>query len=926
MKQALKLSLAISLALAGGQAYALGLGQVQVKSRLNQPLEAEIPVIVDRRGEADDLVVALASAEEFARIGMERSQVGVPLEFKVVRNARGEPVVRITSTEAVRAPFVDFLLEANWNNGRVLREYTILLDPPLTAPAAAVAVEPAPPRAVAAPTLAVQKPAMPQPAAEARAVERTTVTKPVEAPPPPAPPPPVAKPAPPPVAATPAPVKPSPSAPRPASKPLPPSVAAASGTHYGPVAAGETLWEIAQATLPDDGVSMNQLMLALLKANPEAFSRNNINRLKRGAVLRIPSDNEIRAVGSRSVAAAQVRAQIAEWRGEAATPTLLAGSAATLPSTASSGTATGAAKRPDDRLALVPPEMNRDDGLASAGQAGSSAGAANGNVTAAELARANESLTARNQEVGELRSRVQDLETIQQKSERLISLKDSEIADLQRKLAQLQSATLASSAAVAPAPAVDAAESKPAVPSESAEPPPPVPADASRDIWGHAAVPDSAAQPTAGATASSAVADQSTVGEASSAAMVDPVHAATDGDGSVSPGGSDAVALGVEAPSTVETSPLAAPSQTTSEPLDDDRPWYLDPRVLGGAGLLALLGGWLALRTRRGTRPAVNPRPSLADSFAAGPAAGAVVVASEFDDDSMNAIGDEERQLREQIAARPDDLGARLELLSIYYADNRVGEFRAAAADMHAIVDDPAEPEWVQVRAMGEDLLPDDPLFSGNVRSAVETAVVDAAPATVSGLDREWSPAVDTIRSIDERTESRASSSSATRFDESRYAPARESLLERIEIDDSVVEPMVETRDGGWRGDAGDLSYSLDSEDLHGTRVGVDHPVTSVEAVRHDESFDFDLPPLDFDSEFSKPRSDASSSIAETGAGDADDDFFVGEDALATKLDLARAYVDMGDPDGARAMLEEVIADGDSGQKEQARRLLADLG
>ncbi len=137
MKRPLQLPLAIALALGGTNALALGLGPVHVNSKLNQPLDAEIPVLQGGAGEAEGLLVNLAAAEDFDRIGLNRSRLNVPLEFSLGKNARGEPIIRVTSKEPVRDSFLDFLVEANWPKGRLLREYTILLDPPVMAPATA---------------------------------------------------------------------------------------------------------------------------------------------------------------------------------------------------------------------------------------------------------------------------------------------------------------------------------------------------------------------------------------------------------------------------------------------------------------------------------------------------------------------------------------------------------------------------------------------------------------------------------------------------------------------------------------------------------------------------------------------------------------------------------------------------------------------
>ena len=118
MKGPAKLSLAIALALVGGNAFALGLGTIQVRSKLNQPLEAVIPVIADSPVEATGLEVSLASAEDFQRVGLDRSRVDVPLEFSV-GTEHGQTVIKVSTKDIVREPLVDFLIVANWPKGKL---------------------------------------------------------------------------------------------------------------------------------------------------------------------------------------------------------------------------------------------------------------------------------------------------------------------------------------------------------------------------------------------------------------------------------------------------------------------------------------------------------------------------------------------------------------------------------------------------------------------------------------------------------------------------------------------------------------------------------------------------------------------------------------------------------------------------------------
>ncbi len=114
--------------------FALGLGEIEVNSFLNQPLNAEIQVISARPGEIDDLLVSLASREAFTRAGLARTRNLSELRFAVKKNEEGDQaVILVTTRSAVKEPFLNFLIEADWSKGRVLREFTVLLDPPFYA-------------------------------------------------------------------------------------------------------------------------------------------------------------------------------------------------------------------------------------------------------------------------------------------------------------------------------------------------------------------------------------------------------------------------------------------------------------------------------------------------------------------------------------------------------------------------------------------------------------------------------------------------------------------------------------------------------------------------------------------------------------------------------------------------------------------------
>lgn len=854
MKRPLQLSLAIALALGATNAFALGLGAIQVQSGLNQPLLAEIPIIQGSPGEAEGLIVQLASTEDFERVGMNRATIGVPVEFSLGKNARGEPVIKVSSKEIVREPFIGMLLEANWPKGRLLREYTILLDPPVMAPAikgsSAVAVAAKEPERGSTEALPTSKPATPRPAPAAAA-----------------------------------PAKPAVAAGKPSSPPPPATPRAATGSEYGPVAAGETLGQIARATRPGDAVSINQMMVALLKNNPQAFFKDNVNALKRGAVLRIPSAEEIAASGSAREAAAAVRSQIDEWRGSVSSaPTLVADTTAATPRASTSASASTSS---GERLALVPPREGKADQGSADRPTGGRAGGTGDAASKAELARVKEALTSKEQESGELKSRVKDLEEIKGKNEKLINLQSTELAELRAKLKKMQddkdrlAATVTTPTA---APTLSTAVAPPTPAAGKADTGKPEVTVSKDDIWGDASatgekpkVADAAASPSS-ATAPEVAPTPPAMD--SSTTEIKPQPAAVE----------PAPAKPVEAR---KPTPKPAPAIVTPPAAVDTTPWYLQPwalAVAGIGGLLLVVLGMLGLRKRK---PVAKPaRPSIAGSFGDSPLAGAAVVAGH--DDA------EEQELIAQVKADPGNANAHLELLSLYYAQGAAEKFEAGAEEMYAYVADPNQASWREVRKMGEELAPHNPLFSD------QDSIVDDFSQRVEAEPYHFED---------------AEPSAPTEFlDYPDFADESEVLSPKpSESFETASMPTFDALDFG----------SGDSQ-----------APTPAPAPSADAGFIIDLPPLEEQppASISKPEASfAPAPLPDFHARDSatvevpvaevsDDEFFAGEDAIGTKLDLAKAYLDMGDPDGARSMLEEVIAEGAPAQQDEARKLIAEIG
>ncbi len=259
--------------------YALGLGEIRLSSALNQPFDAEIELISATRDELASLKVGLADPDLFARYGIDRPAFLAAFDFSIAPTSGGGAAIKVTSNRSVTEPFVTLLVEASWARGRLLREYTVLLDPPLFMPT--------PPQA-AAPV------ATPQSGAQSDGrIERQQAQQP-EQPPAPAP------------VTPPEPAQTSSSAPATQSQD---PVHRLAGEYA--VQRNDTLWRIASDVNPGSPSVVNRTMIALFRANPEAFS-GNINRLRAGSVLRIPALSEIDAI-SGGEASAEVARQAAEW-------------------------------------------------------------------------------------------------------------------------------------------------------------------------------------------------------------------------------------------------------------------------------------------------------------------------------------------------------------------------------------------------------------------------------------------------------------------------------------------------------------------------------------------------------------------------------------------------------------------------------------
>ncbi|SFM67291.1 FimV/HubP family polar landmark protein [Halopseudomonas yangmingensis] len=378
-----KLVLAVAAAsalMSSGMVNALGVGDIKLRSTLNQPLDAEIELLQLRDLTSTEILPRLASPDDFGRAGIDRSFFLTDLTFTPVVRPDGKGVIRVTSNRPVREPFLSFLMEVRWPSGRVLREFTLLLDPPLYQPVAVTASAPAVPAAQAAP------------------VRQAPVTQ---------------------------------AAPRQAASVAAPSPAAAPRPADGRMqtSRNDTLWGIASRHAPA-GASVHQTMLAIQDLNPQAFINGNINQMRANQQLQLPDASQANS-RSRAEALAEVQKQNQAWQsrtqptGERQLDARQRDTAAPAPATAPRG----------DTLRLVAGTSEQVEGTAADGT-GTGNAAADARLRDT-LDMTKEQLDAAEREKQELNTRLQQLEGQLDAVQRLLELKDGQLASLQQQLAQV---------------------------------------------------------------------------------------------------------------------------------------------------------------------------------------------------------------------------------------------------------------------------------------------------------------------------------------------------------------------------------------------------------------------------------------------------------------------------------------------------------
>lgn len=909
-------AIAAASVLTSGMAHGLGLGEITLKSALNQPLDAEIELLEVRDLGSGEVIPSLASPEEFSKAGVDRLYYLTDLKFTPVVKPNGKSVIRVTSSKPVQEPYLNFLVQVLWPNGRLLREYTVLLDPPLYSPQAAASAPQAPvsaPRATGAPR-----------APQAPAPVRTT---------------------------------------------------APAGSDTYRTVSNDTLWEIAQRNRTDR-VSVPQAMLAFQELNPGAFVDGNINRLKSGQVLRIPTEQQMLERSPRE-ALSQVQAQNQSWRGSR---NPAAGSAGARQLDATQRNAAGSAPSKvdaTDNLRLVSGEGKASKGADKGGKGDSKA-------IADTLAVTKESLDSTRRENEELQSRMQDLQSQLDKLQKLIQLKDAQLAKLQGQLGAEGQGAAQPNAALPDASQPNAAAQAPAQPGTPA-----------------------AAAPT-----------PAPAGEAPAAPAQPPVAPPP------APAAEKPPAPAVPAPAPVQAAEQPAPSfldELLANPL-----WLA---VIGGSALLALLVLLMILSRRNAQKEkeeaqafAADTGEEQEDALDLGkdgfddltldePEPQVAAVAPQVEKttaQTSDALGEADiyiaygrfnqaaELLQNAIYDEPQRTDLRLKLMEVYAEmgdregfarqENELREIGGAQPQVEQLKSRyPAMVAVAAVAGLAGAKLAQDELdsFSLDDLSLDDSGHAAKPDAAGQDLDDAFDLSLDDLGGDDVQADLKSDSGALDDLTLDsvwtwRPRPRRTSLStistsawisrswQRLRANPSMttwaISPWISTRPEDKLSDddfllslndevpaaaPADNEFTLDTEAAEEPALSLpddfdlslaDEPTEPAAPEKGEDSFAAQLDEVsaqldELASNLDEPKSATPSFSAEDAAvasaldGDADDDFdfLSGADEAATKLDLARAYIDMGDSEGARDILDEVLAEGNDSQQAEARELLERL-
>jgi pilus assembly protein FimV len=930
--------LASALALAlPTSSFALGLGRLTVESSLGQPLSAQIELNSASREELDSIAARIADPSLYRQNNLAYPAILTRARISVERAPSGQNVLRISTPAPVNEPYLDLLVELNWAAGRVVRSYTFLLDPP----------------GMTAPTPVIEPVAPMRSGAAARPAAPTATI-----------------------------------APQPAAAARPQASGGAAGGSTYAVRRGDSLARIANQFRPD-GVSLEQMLVALFNANPEAFEGNNMNRLRAGSILNIPGQDAA-AQTNPNDALHQVRVQAADWRGYrdrvAATAPASEG-AATRETTGRIGTAVQE-RTPEAQPGQDQVRVSREAVRSRTGAGG-----------------APEDAVARDRAMQDAQARIAELEKTLRDLQRALEMRNPGMAQLQNRAdagkagepARLGTPANGSAGVAAGAGAV-----APGAASKASEP------VRAPDVMAKSGAPAGVVAPK-GAEMPPPAAPTDATKTPTAATAPRPDAAPKTADATVSPSAATAAAT-APAPSTPTPAPALAPSATAKaaaksakaessgamgffeELIANPPTWML---AAGGAALLAAIAAIVASRRRKAGHfeDSIISGTDIKSNTVFGSTGGGIVntgensLATDFshegitqvDTDEVDPIAEAEvylaygrdaqaeEILKDALKKDPQRQEIYLKLLEIHAQHNKPTVFEQVATELYAVSKGQGE-TWQKAVALGRQLDPNNPLFAGEgsgspgpgvaaaaaaggaaaaaasamhfvdsedrLKRPPEPAAADKPPVPVGvaeirgndGLDFRLSDDISIAPTSSRRTVQQPEAVATAAVGHAEPSTSEVHFAGVGEPLHSAQEPkpssaLGERVEAARAADPGfDLDFHLDdSEKPTPLRASAADDVLpraepAPELARPQAAIDLDKLDLNFDRDRA-PFEDPTPSVLDGQWHDA-----------ATKLDLAKAYQEMGDVEGAREILQEVLHEGDEGQRAEAGTLLEKLG
>jgi len=999
------------------QAYALGVGEIEWKSTLNQPLDAEISLFAVGSTNQFDINVKLAPYEAYKRADIEYPSVLQDLKFSVKERKTGGYYIKVTSHNVIKDPFLDILVEIDWPSGHLLREFTVLLDLPVMIDQASGPVS-----SPVASALRQQEPGEISSLSPADTAGREMGDG--------------------------AAAMGGGAAATGETGSAAGSAGTAGGTsagapiygetngrvsndlRYGMVKRGDTLWGIAESMRTDKSVSIQQIMMALLKANPEAFYDNNINNLKAGYVLRLDDPSQLTEM-SKSDAAREAQRQYQSWLAKKNGKTL-SKVAPSESETAEPAVSVGEGAETGDgepSLKLVSPdEAEVTMGAKAGGGAGKERSLTSNELESLrqELTYALEASDSGRQENTQLRARIAELEEQINEMQRLLSLRDDALSVLQAQ--PKEQAATATGGGKQEAGVVAPVTGEPVAPGTSA---------------------GTAAEPGAESPADAAGGTAAAVGEGPTAKPATEVETQPGVQAQAQPGVQPAEQPAAPAAQEQKVTPAkpVKPAKPASEKgIVDVVMGYVNkavaaagslfsPKVLGGVigGVLLLGGVFWFIRKRRISGDDLEQSmmievadKQLSEDMANGTisdlsepseetsavdllatADGSSIDAEDIDEIDVLAEADvylayqrfdrAEELLRDSLENEPQRHDLMLKLMEVFDASGNSDGFIEMAERCKASGGEKDKALWRKVVEMGGKIAASHPLFSG----AVPAIAAEGDDEDDDGDDSDL-PGADLGMDFGDLDDDLSAGSNSSK-DEEKSDSINNLSSELEDLDFGVAEfSAPATEEAPSESDAGlefgseddssaDNSLNFDMDELSsasatddtGSGAKADTTDNSLEFEggadsSGENSLEFDVSGLSTDDETTTAasgdanalefESDGLESIkAESPAFSADDDdtlalsdddisggaseemsddldwltsvtddivdgeedgssFFSSEDEVATKLDLIRAYIDMGDNDSAKNILDEVVDEGNDEQKQEAQELLRQIG